>query len=230
MSMNLEADGSSLPDHKLSMERMYRMQRHIYDATRAYYLLGRDDLINRLSPPDGGSILEIGCGTGRNLVQAQRRFPRCSFFGIDISEEMLKTACETISRRGLQESIRLAQADATAFDPAKALGHSSFDRIYFSYTLSMIPDWQTALARAADLLAPEGQLHIVDFGRCEGLPAAARRGLHAWLKAFHVTPRQDMSDVLRATANSSGCTTEVWSSHRGYAVHGRLRRRSAQAT
>ena len=75
MSINSEADASPAFDHKSSMERMYRLQRHIYDVTRAYYLLGRDQLIARLSPPEGGSVLEIGCGTGRNLVQASIAIP-----------------------------------------------------------------------------------------------------------------------------------------------------------
>ena len=48
-----------------------------YDASRRYYLLGRDRLLDQLAPPPGGSILEIGCGTGRNLIGAARRYPRC---------------------------------------------------------------------------------------------------------------------------------------------------------
>ena len=35
------------------MDRIYRRQRHLYDSTRKYYLLGRDRLIERLSPPPG---------------------------------------------------------------------------------------------------------------------------------------------------------------------------------
>src|ERR1700734_3818451 len=57
------------------MNRMYRRQRHIYDGTRRYYLLGRDQLIANLKPEAGANVLEIGCGTGRNLVLAGRLFP-----------------------------------------------------------------------------------------------------------------------------------------------------------
>ena len=49
------------------MNRMYRRQRHIYDGTRRYYLLGRDPLIAKLKPEAGANVLEVGCGTGRNL-------------------------------------------------------------------------------------------------------------------------------------------------------------------
>ncbi|MEI9924051.1 MAG: class I SAM-dependent methyltransferase [Bradyrhizobium sp.] len=69
------------------MNRMYRRQRHIYDGTRRYYLLGRDQLISGLQPGAGASVLEIGCGTGRNLVLAGRLYPDARFFGIDVSTE-----------------------------------------------------------------------------------------------------------------------------------------------
>jgi len=64
--------GASAAAH---MDAIYRYQRYIYDASRKYYLLGRDRLIGELAPPPGGSVLEIACGTGRNLVKAARRYP-----------------------------------------------------------------------------------------------------------------------------------------------------------
>ncbi|MEO0865827.1 MAG: class I SAM-dependent methyltransferase, partial [Pseudomonadota bacterium] len=37
-------------------------------------------------------MLELGCGTGRNLAQVGRRWPRAALFGLDISQEMLVAA------------------------------------------------------------------------------------------------------------------------------------------
>ena len=37
-------DHAAMPDAAVAMDRMYRWQRHIYDVTRKYYLLGRDAL------------------------------------------------------------------------------------------------------------------------------------------------------------------------------------------
>ena len=51
---------------------------NVYNATRKYYLLGRDLLLNELEPDDGSTVLEIGCGTGRNLIHAARRWPELS--------------------------------------------------------------------------------------------------------------------------------------------------------
>src|SRR5258706_436482 len=119
------------------MDRIYRRQRHVYDATRKFYLLGRDRLIHRLNPPAGGRVLEIGCGTARNLIVAARTYPDVHFFGIDISSEMLGTARRLVAREGLASDIRLARADATTFDPALLFGVPGFSRIFVSYSLSM---------------------------------------------------------------------------------------------
>jgi S-adenosylmethionine-diacylgycerolhomoserine-N-methlytransferase len=80
------------------MNRMYRRQRHIYNGTRRYYLLGRDRMIANLQPAAGASVLEIGCGTGRNLILAARRHPDVRCFGIDVSTHMLTSAISAISR------------------------------------------------------------------------------------------------------------------------------------
>src|SRR5882724_4040191 len=116
------------------MDRLYRRQRHLYDFTRKYYLLGRDRLIQRLSPPAGCRVLEIGCGTARNLVAAAHAWRDVEFFGIDISAEMLETARRLVERAGLAPDIRLARADATAFDPAQVFGVPGFSRIFISYS------------------------------------------------------------------------------------------------
>ena len=158
------------------MNRMYRRQRHIYDGTRRYYLLGRDQLIAGLRPAAGASVLEIGCGTGRNLVLAARQYPDARFFGVDVSTEMLTSAISAISRGGLSNRIRVAHGDATAFDPAALFGVPSFDHVMISYSLSMIPDWRRVLDAAASRLKAGGQLHIVDFGDQE---AIARDGPRA---------------------------------------------------
>lgn len=198
------------------MNRMYRWQRFFYDATRRYYLLGRDQLISDLKPAAGAQVLEIGCGTGRNLVQAARRYPAALFTGIDVSTEMLTTALGSIKRYGLDGRIRVAHGDATDFDPMKIFGVAP-DHIVISYALSMIPDWQGVLNEAVTRLKPGGQLHIVDFGDQERLPASARRVLQHWLSLFDVTPRTDLQNALITLAERHQAQLEFKRSFRGYA-------------
>lgn len=209
----------SLADsHAALMDDVYRWQRHVYDLTRKYYLLGRDRMIDRLDAGAGTSVLELGCGTGRNLVLAARRHPQAALFGLDISAGMLATAQGSLARSGLADGVRLARADATAFDADILFGRTRFDRVYLSYAISMIPDWQAAIRQAVSVLAPGGSLHIVDFGRQERLPAWFRAALRSWLDRFHVAPRDNLRSFLESVSQQTGASLEFESLYRGYAV------------
>lgn len=212
------------PEAAALMDAIYRHQRHIYDASRKFYLLGRDRLIAELAPPAGGAILEIGCGTGRNLIKIARLYPGCLCHGLDVSESMLATARTSVARAGLEARIRLAQADATGFDPQALFGRSGFDRIVISYALSMIPPWQGVVAEALRRLNPGGSLHIVDFGDQSGLPDAFKAVLRRWLALFHVTPRDGLPAALEAIAQACDASSRATPLYRGYAVKAELAR------
>jgi S-adenosylmethionine-diacylgycerolhomoserine-N-methlytransferase len=199
------------------MDNLYRRQRHIYDFTRKYFLLGRDRLIARLQPKAGDSVLEIGCGTGRNLVRAARRYPHARFFGIDISAQMLISAGEAIARNRLTSRVVLARADAANFDAATLLGRTRFDRVYFSYSLSMIPQWRAALPQAYALLERRGTLHIVDFGGRYGLPAPIPAALARWLQPFAVTPCDELEYELFGLAERANAALAFERPYLGYA-------------
>jgi S-adenosylmethionine-diacylgycerolhomoserine-N-methlytransferase len=218
MSINAVTDDLAASEHKRRMDGMYRVQRHFYDVTRAYYLLGRNERISALKPPVGGSVLEIGCGTGRNLIQLARHYPEATIYGMDISDEMLVTAANAVVREELQHRIKLAQGDATIFD-GSAFGKATYDRVLFSYTLSMIPDWKLALLTASQRLAVAGELHVVDFGPCNGLPRLTRTLLYGWLKRFHVSPRSSLFSTVEQLARTQGMSCHKAFSHRGYAQH-----------
>jgi S-adenosylmethionine-diacylgycerolhomoserine-N-methlytransferase len=211
----MSAVPSAENSHARLMDRMYRYQRYIYDFTRKYYLFGRDTLIRDLHAQPGASVLEVGCGTGRNLAMIGDLYPEARLFGLDISAEMLATARAKLRRYGRPDTI-LRVADATNFT-ASAFAEAGFDRIVISYALSMIPNWERAIDAAIAALSPGGSLHIADFGQQEGWPGGFRRVLQAWLRRFHVTPRETLFDVMRQKAESNGATLELKSIGRGYA-------------
>ncbi len=217
MSMNAKPEAAS-QFHAESMDRMYRLQRHLYDTTRAYYLLGRDEMLEGLGVPDGCTVLEIGCGTGRNLVAAARLYPKAQLSGFDISREMLHSAETSLRRAYLAEAVKLMQGDAECFSAQSLFGIPQFDRVYFSYTLSMIPDWQRALTQAFAAVKPGGSLHVVDFGDCARLPHWFKRGLYAWLSRFHVTPRLALETALSELIDHGGGRVEVARPFRSYAL------------
>lgn len=200
----------------IKMDRMYRYQRRVYDATRAYYLLGRDQLLQELDARPGTSVLEIACGTARNLLRAAELYPGAMLYGVDISAQMLTTARASVAHSAHRQRIKLALADATRFDAMALFGVERADRIMVSYALSMIPSWQAALDEALLHVDPGGSLHIVDFGTMAGIPDAARRTLMAWLAHFDVTPRRDLEAVCQEAAARHGMTCEFRQSPRGY--------------
>jgi S-adenosylmethionine-diacylgycerolhomoserine-N-methlytransferase len=215
---------ASLPvDAAGLMDRMYRRQRHIYDLTRKFYLLGRDQMIDRLAPPPDARVLEIGCGTGRNQIRAAQKYLQMRAYGVDISEEMLSTARVQIERAGLEGRIAVARGDATDFDPKTLFGIDAFDRIFVSYALSMIPPWRETIEHAGALLAPGGSLHIVDFGDQQGLPGAFRLALRRWLELFSVHPRVTLEAELVAFAQARALTLEFAPLYRRYAFLAVLR-------
>ena len=206
------------------MDGVYRHQRHIYDLTRRHYLLGRDRLIAALDPSPGSSVLEIGCGTARNLIAAARTFPGATYYGVDISGEMLKTARARIADADLAGNIHLAKADAADFDPAFLFQRSVFERVFFSFSLSMIPCWREALRHGAELTAvPGGRLQVVDFGDQERLPTWFRSALLAWLKRFHVTPRTELWRVLHEVSAERNGAFHGVSLYHGYSWYAELR-------
>ena len=205
-----------------AMDGMYRHQRYIYDVTRRYYLLGRDKLIEDLDPPVAGTVLEIGCGTARNLLRAAHLYPAAQFYGIDVSAEMLKTARAAIGRSPARDDIVIAQADATAFSAAELFGVSKFDRIFISYALSMIPPWEAVIDRALLQLGPRGELHIVDFGSMEQMPWPARSAMRAWLARFSVTPRLELENVISEMADRHGRTHAFSQSRFDYSALARI--------
>jgi S-adenosylmethionine-diacylgycerolhomoserine-N-methlytransferase len=142
-----------------SLHGYYRWHAHFYDATRWAFLFGRTALIRkaaeRLRPR---RILEVGCGTGKNLAELARFFPHAEIVGLDLSAEMLSKARKKIAVYGQRISLleRRYNAPVSSGDP--------FDLIVCSYCLSMInPGYEEVLALCIRDLSPHGSLAIVDF-------------------------------------------------------------------
>lgn len=180
------------------MDRMYRLQRYFYDATRKYYLLGRDQLLSEMEVQPGECVLEAGCGTARNLVILARRHPNAHFYGLDASAAMLETAQGKIDKAESKNVIlKNALADDFSFYKTFSLSEP-FDKIFFSYSISMIPPWRASIYNALENLKPGGTLYLVDFYDQKDLPAAFRNFLKWWLEKFHVQFWDDLLPYLRS--------------------------------
>lgn len=199
------------------MDRMYRFQRHVYDLTRRYYLLGRDELLDRLKVEPGEFVLEAGCGTARNLIKLGRRHGDGNLFGLDASAAMLSTARSNVTAAGLTNiQLRTALADRFSYQETFGLDRP-FDKIFFSFSISMIPTWHESLENALGNLAPGGRLFIVDFFDLQGLPRIARHGLWWWLGKFGVNLWDGLVLFLRELEARPEITrVEIRPLYRGY--------------
>ena len=142
--------------HAEALSAFYAPQARHYDRFRERLLHGREALIGRLPLADGARVVELGGGTGRNA----------EFFGakldgvesltiVDVCAPLLAEARQR-ARRITQ--LRVVEADATTYEPDEPV-----DVVYFSYALTMIPDWRAAIANAIAMLKPGGVLGVVDF-------------------------------------------------------------------
>ncbi|HXH69300.1 MAG TPA: class I SAM-dependent methyltransferase [Pyrinomonadaceae bacterium] len=199
------------------MDAMYRHQRYFYDLTRKYYLLGRDRLIAQMNVQAGENVLEVGFGTGRNLIILAKKYPNTNFWGLDASSEMLKTAQSKIDHENLK-NITLEIALADDFDYRKTFNlETPFDTIFFSYSISMIPTWKKSITSALANLKSGGSFHVVDFYDQKEMPAWFRRILKSWLKQFHVEFQSDLLPHLEDSEKQGLGRIKITSIARRYA-------------
>jgi len=221
--------GGGPADQAVAMDRMYHVTRHIYDVTRAYYLLGRDRLLTKVATSPSAATLEVGCGTARNLIRLARRSEPGELFGLDASHEMLETAAASIEQSGVERGGRtpivLRQGLAEQLDAQRMFGREApFDTIYFSYCLSMVPTWAGAIEAALANLKPGGEMLIVDFWDQKDLPGWFAAGLKRWLSLFHVHYRPEVHEALAQLGASGRADVSFESVSKRYAYIATVRK------
>ena len=146
------------------LQAFYGPQAEHYDAFRERLLHGRAELMWQLAPPPGSSVIELGAGTGRNLgFLGDRLATLGSVELVDLCPALLEQARRRTHRL---RNVRVVEADALRYQPAAPV-----DLVYFSYALTMIPDWEGALTNALSMLKPGGALGVVDFYVSDPTPA-----------------------------------------------------------
>lgn len=169
-------------DHRDFLNRYYGASRFIYDATRKYYLFGRDGVLRDLVGDRAWTTLvEVGLGTGRNLARLRRARPDARLGGLEASDAMVKHA------RAKCPWARVAHGFAEDASLVDVLGERP-DRVLFSYCLSMVSDRAAALSNARRALSDRGEVVVVDFADFAGWPARAADLFRAYLGAFRVRP------------------------------------------
>jgi len=142
--------------HINNLIRHYKKDANIYDFNRRFFLFGRNRLIRLIDDSlNPSSILEIGCGTGINLLKLHNIYPNTSITGLDVSQEMLKVA------RLKSFGIKNISLINDFFDENTSL--PKFDLILCSYTISTIPNIGIFLNNIKNHLTKNGHFACVDF-------------------------------------------------------------------
>jgi len=160
--------------HAERLRRFYAPQADAYDAFRERLLYGREELVARLAPPAGAAVVELGAGTGRTACFLGARLGNLGRFElVDLCAPLLRVARRRFAD---QPNVHVVEADAAVYRP-----RGRVDCVYFSYALTMIPDWRRAIDNALDVLAPGGLLGVVDFyvAARRPEPGLARHGVLA---------------------------------------------------
>ena len=107
----------------------------------------------------GGTLLEVGCGSGRLLLQLARTFPQAQLLGVDIDPTGLAAARSAIADAGLQARVRVVEGELRSVAAPGAA-----DAVLMVEVLHEIdaPIRPPLLAACAAALKPGGWLVIAD--------------------------------------------------------------------
>lgn len=170
----------------------YRFHSSIYDLTRWTFLFGRQAMIREIAKLQPGRVLEIGCGTGKNLIELKKLAPDVVCSGVDASADMLAIA------RSKSRDLDIQWIEGTY--PSRSVDESLIaggrpDVILFSYALSMFnPGYDDCLAKAHRDLSPNGAVCVVDF----------HSSSFSWFRKWMVMNHVRMESQLLAAMKDSG--------------------------
>jgi SAM-dependent methyltransferase len=107
----------------------------------------------------GGTILEVGCGTGNLLALLAKTFPKAHCIGVDIDEDSVTSARQRLQKAGVAD-----RAEARKGSVSAAVQAASVDAVVMVEVLHEIAQdlRPFVIAQSAAALKPGGWLVIVD--------------------------------------------------------------------
>ncbi len=152
-----------------AIQKTYRRWAPVYDITFGRITQGGRIMAARHVNAQGGSVLEVGIGTGLALGFYS---PQVQVTGIDLSAEMLREAELRARKLGLRNVAGLHEMDARHI----AFPDASFDHVAAMHIMSVVPEPERVMDEMARLCRPGGSVLIANHfaGRAEGWSFAER--------------------------------------------------------
>lgn len=136
----------------------------------------RERVVDSIGDLAGGTVLDVGCGTGRNFpLLVQRVGEDGRVIGVDCSAGMLEQAQRRVDRHGWR-NVELLCGDAVTLDRID----TPVDAVVSIWCYGTVYDLDAALNRAVDVLRPGGHIAIMTFTR-----AGPEHGPLRWLYPFY---------------------------------------------
>jgi trans-aconitate methyltransferase len=107
--------------------------------------------------PSGSVVLEVGCGVGAQTVTLARRSPEATIVAMDVSEDSLAAAEESIRSAGFQNVV-FQQADVYSMTFAP----NTFDHVFACFVLEHLARPREALANLSQVLRPGGTITVIE--------------------------------------------------------------------
>lgn len=123
----------------------------------------RAELIREAALLPGHRVLDIGCGTGSLVTELGRLHPEVEVVGLDPDPKALARARRKLERAGRSARLDRAFADDMPYETG------SFDRVFSSLMFHHLgpAEKKGTLAEVARVLAPGGELHLLDLARAD---------------------------------------------------------------
>jgi SAM-dependent methyltransferase len=184
---------------------VHRYEEQVVDSSfyRALDRIALQPWMDRRLRP-GMRALELGCGTGRQMMALGDR--TAESVGLDISEEMLRVAQRKLEAAGRTGQVTLVAGDAER----PPLAEGMFDACLIYGTLHHLPNPEVAIASAARCLRSGGSLFTLDPHRSP-LRWVFDLMMRVW-KLYEEEAREDpllREDQLGAWFTAAGLTSRV---------------------
>jgi ubiquinone/menaquinone biosynthesis C-methylase UbiE len=118
-------------------------------------------LIEQAGIAPGGSVLDLGCGTGTLAIWLKQKVPEAQVTGLDADPAVLSRA----RRKAFAASTPLKFVEASSTELPFA--DQSFDTVLSTLFFHHLRDAEKrkTLAEVARVLRPGGELHVADYGK-----------------------------------------------------------------